>query len=81
MPALIDYPARQVGLQFYADAIFRHFVLYAPQDQGYFALEPVTMVNDGFNLDEAGDENSGVFVLESGEHRHGSAFLRLDTSK
>lgn len=77
LPALIHYPARQLRLDFYAEAPFRHFVLFAPLDQPYFALEPVTMVNDGFNMLEAGDDNSGVFVLESGEQRHASAYLRL----
>ena len=76
-PALIHYPARELGLSSYADALFRHFVLFTPSEQNYFALEPVTQVNDGFNMHEAGDENSGVFVLESGEQKHASLFLRL----
>ena len=76
-PALIRYSARRLRLDCYAEALFRHFVLFAPLDQAHFALEPVTMVNDGFNMHAAGDDNSGVFVLESGEQRHASAFLRL----
>lgn len=77
LPAQIHYPARHLSLGFYADALFRHFALYAPSEEPYFALEPVTQVNDGFNMHEAGDTNSGVFVLESGEQRQASLFLRL----
>jgi len=33
----------------------------------FFALEPVTNANDGFNLYANGDVNCGVVILEPGE--------------
>ena len=44
----------------------------APQALRYFAVEPVTNVNDGFALHDAGVPGTGVFVLEPGEERTGT---------
>jgi aldose 1-epimerase len=57
--------------------IFKHIVLYAPPEKPYFAVEPVTNANDGFNLHEKGIAGSGVFVLEPKEEREGRIRLEL----
>lgn len=49
-----------------------HVVVYTPRDADgspneFFCVEPVTMVNDGFNLYEQGEQGTGVRVLQPGE--------------
>lgn len=49
-----------------------HAVVYTPQDEDgtpneFFCIEPVTMVNDGFNLHNQGEQGTGVRVLAPGE--------------
>jgi len=52
-------------------------VVYAPRGRSYFAVEPVTHVNDGFALFEAGVPGTGVFVLAPGEERTAAFSLVL----
>ena len=61
------------------DPVYRHLVLYAPRRRCYFAVEPVTNVNDGFTLHERGVPGTGVFVLEPGEERTGTFRLGVRT--
>lgn len=49
-----------------------HLVVYVPRkadgdDEPFIAVEPVTMVNDGFNLFARGEKGTGVRVLQPGE--------------
>lgn len=49
-----------------------HVVVYTPQDEDgtpneFFCVEPVTMVNDGFNLHANQESGTGVRVLAPGE--------------
>ena len=62
-----------------ADTIYEHLIAYAPPEQPFFAVEPVTNANDGFNLFEQGIAGSGVFVLEPGEQQSGTIRLRCKT--
>ena len=55
-----------------------HRGTYVPQHHDYFAVEPVTNANDGFNLFAKGIRNSGVFVLEPGEERSASFSLTVE---
>jgi aldose 1-epimerase len=75
-PSRIVYP--DVGLSFYSDPIFQHVIAFAPPGKLFFAVEPVSNINDGFNLFEQGIADTGVFVLEAGESRSGSMHLTLD---
>jgi aldose 1-epimerase len=45
----------------------RHLVIYVPPGQDHFCIEPVSHVNDGFNLLERGTEGTDVRVLAPGE--------------
>lgn len=76
-PARIVYPAWKMQLIMEADPLFLHWLLFTPVDQPFFALEPMTQVNDGFRLAEAGVEGTGVFALEAGEHKHASLRISL----
>ncbi len=61
-----------------ADDIFQNVVVYAPLDQPFFAVEPVTNANDGFNLHDSGVSGSGVFVLEPEEEKQGALCLEIE---
>lgn len=76
-PAFMHYPAQRIGLLMRADPIYRHFLLFAPKGEAFFALEPMTNVNDGFNLRARGISESGVFVLQPGEAAVGEVRLEV----
>ena len=78
-PARIVYPAQQVEISIHANPIFEHYIVYSPPEQPFFAVEPVTNANDGFNLFEQGIAGSGVFVLEPGEEKEGVIRLRKES--
>lgn len=69
-------PASGVALSMHADPVLAHTLVYAPAGLPFFAVEPVTNANDGFNLMADGVPGHGVFVLEPGETRSGD--IRLD---
>lgn len=77
-PARIVYPG--ISIEIVADPIYEHFIAYAPEGQPYFAVEPVTNANDGFNLFARGIEGSGVFVLAPGEEKRGLIRLRYEAN-
>ncbi len=72
----IIYPAWNTQIEMVSDPIYEHTILYCPKDQPFFALEPATNANDGFNLLAKGVEGHGVFVLQPGEEKSG--VIRLD---
>ncbi|WP_261165107.1 aldose epimerase [Microbacterium sp. Marseille-Q6965] len=49
-----------------ADPLYTQRILFAPPEKDYFALEPATNANDGFNLFDRGVGGNGVFTLEPG---------------
>ena len=65
--ALIEWPGSSVKARIQAEQGMEHVILFSPEGQEVFALEPVTNANDGFNLLAQGDKNCGVVVLKSGE--------------
>jgi aldose 1-epimerase len=79
----VIYPESGIELRFRIDPIFTHAIVYAPNRPGgepeeFFAVEPVTNANDGFNLRERGYEGSGVKVLEPGERWGGGWELSVE---
>jgi aldose 1-epimerase len=78
LPAILHYPAWDITLTMHAEPIFRHFLIFAPQGKPFYAVEPMSNANDGFNLYERGIEDSGVFVLNPGESRSGKVRLRVE---
>jgi len=65
--AVIDWPGSGIKARIQADPGMEHVILYSPKGESFFALEPVTNANDGFNLLAQGDRNCGVVVLQPGE--------------
>jgi aldose 1-epimerase len=78
-PIRFAYPESGLALSLELDPIFENVVIYVPPRKTYFAVEPVTNANDGFNLYDRGIRGSGVFVLEPGEERAASIAFRVET--
>ncbi len=76
LAARIVYP--QAAVQMLADPLFMHVLLFAPDGKPFFAIEPQSNANDGFNLYDKGIEGSGVFVLQPGESKTGIVTLRME---
>ncbi len=67
--AMLEWDFR---LRIEATSNFGHVVVYVPPRAGggeepFIAVEPVTMVNDGFNLLARGERDTGVVVLQPGQ--------------
>jgi aldose 1-epimerase len=75
--ATIAYPSSGVRLAFECDPVFGHVVVYTPPGKPFFAVEPVTHANDGFNLFAAGQPDNGIRVLQPGEALQGTFRLRV----
>lgn len=75
----IIYPAWDTQIEMVSDPIYQHTILYCPAGQPFFALEPATNANDGFNLFDQGIAGHGVFVLQPGESQSG--VIRLNYQK
>lgn len=65
--AELHWPETDLTLAIEATPALRHLVIYVPPGQDFFCIEPVSHVNDGFNLLERGIEGTGVRVLAPGE--------------
>lgn len=76
-PAQIVYPDWNLQLNYHADDRFRHFILFTPAGKPFFALEPITNANDGFNLYDKGISETGVFILKPNQEKQGTAYLRV----
>jgi len=76
-PAQIIYPEWKLQLDYHADQLFKHFILFTPPNKPFFALEPVTNTNDGFNLYDKNIADTGVFLLRPNQEKQGIAFLRV----
>ena len=63
----------------HADELFEHILLYAPEGQPFYAVEPMTNVSDGFNLFADHVAGSGVFVLQPGEEKQANVELITNT--
>jgi aldose 1-epimerase len=69
--AEIRWPETGITLALEAEPLFGHLVIYIPPGQDFFCVEPVSHVNDGFNLADRGVVGTGVRVLAPGETLRG----------
>jgi aldose 1-epimerase len=70
--ALLAYPDRGYRIRVAADPVFGHTVVYVPDGRDFFAIEPVSHMNDALNrMDREPDH--GMLVLAPGEARAGTA--------
>jgi aldose 1-epimerase len=75
--AELHWPETDLTLVIEATPPLGHLVIYVPPGQDFFCIEPVSHVNDGFNLAERGVEGTGVRVLAPGETFAGTIRLRV----
>jgi aldose 1-epimerase len=75
--ARVIYPDWGVEIAIHSDPVYEHVIVFSPEGQPFFAVEPVTNANDGFNLFAQGVPGTGVFVLQPGEEQRGIIHLRL----
>jgi len=75
--ATIRWPKSGVTALVSGDATLDHLILFTPPGEPFFALEPVSNANDGFNLLAAGVPDSGVRVLEPGAELQARFSVRL----
>lgn len=74
--ARVDWPEQGRSLVIEADPLFGHLVVFVPEGQDHFCIEPVSHVDDGFNLLHAGYPDTGVQVLAPGDTLAGTITLR-----
>ena len=64
------------GIEIIAEDVFRHVVVYCPPDRDFFAVEPVTQMNDAFNQAMRGNPDTGILSLAPGADITGTIVLR-----
>jgi aldose 1-epimerase len=74
-PVRIVYGDTEV--QMHADELYKHIILYAPKEKSFWAVEPVTNANDGFNLHDKGVIESNVIVLQPNEESSATFTLEI----
>lgn len=65
--AAIDWPDRHLRLTLEASPVLGSLVIFVPRAHDYFCVEPVSNINDAFNLAAAGTPDTGLAVLSPGE--------------
>lgn len=65
--AVIDWPDRHVRLALEASPVLGSLVVFVPRAHDYFCVEPVSNINDAFNLASEGVADTGLVVLAPGE--------------
>lgn len=65
--ARITWPGSGVVAEIECDGPLSHLIVYTPPGKPFFAVEPVSNANNGFNLLAAGVSGSGVVTLGAGE--------------
>lgn len=79
----IRWPASGVNIAFESSPEMGHVVIYSPaQDDGFmpwFCFEPVSMVNNGFNLMHQGWNGTGVRTILPGESLRAAWTMRFTT--
>jgi aldose 1-epimerase len=74
--ARIDFQEERVGLQIEADPVFDHLVVYVPLARDFFAVEPVSHMNNAVNRPDVAD--NGLRHLAPGERLTGSVRFTVE---
>jgi aldose 1-epimerase len=75
--AELHWPETGITLAIEAEPLFGHLVVYVPAGRDFFCVEPVSHVNDGFNLADRGGAATGVRVLAPRETLRGGVGFYL----
>ena len=60
---LISWPEWNASLKISAEVPLDFLVIFIPEDEEYFCVEPVSHVTDAFNLMDRGDSGTGAKIL------------------
>ena len=60
---LTSYLEWKAALKISAEAPLDFMVIFTPQDEDYFCVEPVSHVTDAFKLLDRGDSGTGIKIL------------------
>lgn len=60
----IRWPSRGLGVDIVAAEPLEHLVVYIPGGKDFLAIEPVSNMNDAFNMAAAGESGTGMLELE-----------------
>ena len=60
-----------------ADDVYENIILYTPLEKTFFAIEPVTNCNNGFNMADKGIQDTGTLYLKPGEEVEGEIRIRI----
>lgn len=75
----IRWEASRIKLIFKCNDVFNHTVIYCPpHTDAHFALEPVSHVNNAFNMHEAGIKDTGTIILNPGSEMTGIAEMSIE---
>lgn len=75
---IIKWPGTGVRLTMDASSCFEHLVFYTPLNKDFFAVEPVTNCNNGFNMAERGIRDTGTVILNPGEKLYGTVLIIIE---
>jgi aldose 1-epimerase len=75
--ARIVFGPEKIGLGIQADPFFGHLVVYVPTGRDFFAVEPVSHVNNAINRPDIADR--GLKVLQSGERLTAKVRFHVET--
>ncbi len=78
--AIVEWPADRVRLHIEAGDLFRYLVVYAPMNENFFCVEPVSHLTDTFNLAAEGVKDTGMRVLEAGQLLSGTVRFRVESA-
>jgi len=56
-----------LAVDYEADAMLSHAVVYIPEDKPFFAVESVSNANDAFNLAERGIQSANLLLVQPGQ--------------
>ena len=66
-------------IYYISNLLFKNIVFYTPLGEDFFAIEPVTNCNNGFNMAEQGIQDTGTLYLKPGEEVSGEIRLKVDS--
>lgn len=75
--ARINFEEAGIGLRIEAEPVFNHVVVYVPAGRDFFAVEPVSHMNNAVNRRDIAD--NGLRNLAPGERMTGSVRFALET--
>lgn len=76
--ATVTWPGSRIRARIEADPVLEHLILFAPPGKTFFALEPVSNANNGFNLAALGVPDAGVRVLAPEESLRGGFRIAIE---